>query len=331
LEFDKIIRDLKNKVYYPIYVLTGDEEFFIDKISDFIEKNVLDDTEKEFNQTILYGLEIDAHTVESEAKRYPMMASYNVVIVKEAQSLKKIEDLAHYAQNPSPTTILVLNYKHKKIDGRKAFGKSVKSNGVYFQAKKLYDNQLAPWVEQYVKSKGYEIAPKATLLLVEFLGAELSKISNELDKLMVNLPQGSTINSKNIEENIGVSKDFNAFELNNALGEKDIVKANKIINYFGQNEKGHPLPLVLPTIYRFFSQLLLYHSVKTQNNREIAAKLGIHPFFLSQYQTAARNYPVKKIARVISSLRKADLKSKGVDANLNNHQILKEMVFEILH
>jgi DNA polymerase-3 subunit delta len=274
-------------------VLSGDEEFFIDKISDFIEENILDDSEKEFNQTILYGLETDVLTIEAEAKRYPMMASYNVVIVKEAQNLKKIEDLARYAENPSLTTILVLNYKHKKIDGRKAFGKSVKAKGVYFQSKKLYDNQVAPWVENYLKARGYEIAPKATLLLVEFLGSELSKISNELDKLMVNLPKGSAINSKNIEENIGISKDFNAFELNNALGEKDILKANKIINYFGQNEKGHPLPQVLPTIYRFFSQLLLYHSVKTQNDREIAAKLGVHPFFLSQYQSASKNFPVK--------------------------------------
>lgn len=331
MEFNQIIRDLKNRVYYPIYLLNGDEEYFIDEISDYIEKSVLDENEQEFNKTVLYGLDTDVLTVESEAKRYPMMASHNVVIVKEAQHLKKIENLANYAKNPSATTILVLNYKHKKADGRAVFTKEVKKNGVFFTSKRLYDNQVGPWIERYLKDEGYSITPKASLMLVEFLGTDLSKISNELNKLMLNLPSGSVVDPKAIEENIGISKDYNAFELNNALGDRNILKANQIILHFGNNEKAYPLPLILPAIYRFFSHLLLFHTVKNRSNQEIAAKLGVNPFFVKDYQAAARNYSVKRIARAIASLRKADLLSKGVGGNLSNYEILRELVFEVLH
>jgi len=331
LEFNQIIRDLKNRVYYPIYLLNGDEEYFIDQISDYIEKSVLDESEQEFNQTVLYGLDTDVLTVEAEAKRYPMMASHNVVIVKEAQHLKKLETLVNYAKNPTPTTILVLNYKHKKSDGRSAFTNEVKKSGVLFTSKRLYDNQVSPWIESYLKDEGFTITPKASLLLVEFLGTDLSKISNELDKLILNLPAGSSIDPKAIEENIGISKDYNAFELNNALGERNILKANKIIVHFGKNEKAYPLPLILPTMYRFFSQLLLFHTAKHLSDREIAAKIGVNPFFVKDYKLAGRNYSVKKIARIMVSLRKADLLSKGVGGSQSNYEILQELVFEILH
>lgn len=332
MEFSQIIRDINNKIYHPIYLLCGEEEFFIDKISDQIENTVLDEAEKEFNQTILYGLDTDVLSIVSEAKRYPMMASYNVVIVKEAQNLKKIDELSAYAENPSETTILVLNYKHKALDKRLTLSKRVAKNGVYFQAKKLYDNQIAPWVEQYVKGDGYQIDPKANLLLKESVGDNLSKITNELDKLMLNLKKGETINAKHIEENVGISKDFNAFELNNALGRKDVMKANQMIIYFGQNEKNFPLPKLLPAMYRFFSQLLVFHAVNGQSDREIASKVGVHPFFLKEFKYAAQHYNVKKIARVISSLRKADNHSKGIgSSNLSNYEILQELVFEILH
>lgn len=332
MEFEQLIRDIKAKVYQPVYLLTGDEEFFIDKISDLIESSVLDAAEKEFNQTILYGLETDLLTIESEAKRYPMMASHNVVIVKEAQNLKKLDGLLNYAKNPSPTTILVLNYKHNKPDGRSAFVKEVKKKGWLFQSKKLYDNQVVPWIESYLATKGFTIKPKATILLVEFLGTDLSKISNELDKLLLNLKQGATIDAQTIEENIGISKDYNVFELNSALGVKDVLKANKIIQNLGKNEKQHPLPMILPSIYRFFSQLLLFHTVKNSSNREIAMKLGVNPYFVKDFQTAAKYYSIKKIARAIAALRKADNHSKGIGAsNMSNLEILQEMVFEIIH
>jgi len=332
LEFHQIIKDLRSKSYKPIYLLCGEEEFFIDQISDYIEQHLLGEGEKEFNQTILYGLDTDVLAVEAEAKRYPMMSPYNLVMVKEAQNLKKIEALASYANNPSPTTILVLAHKHKKADGRSAFTKAVKKHGVYFESKKLYDNQLAPWIEQYVQDRSFSISPKASLLLVEFLGASLSKVSNELDKLMINLKEGDTIDPKLIEENIGISKDYNVFELNNALGVRDVVKANQIINYFGQNEKTHPLPMVLPSLYRYFSQLLLFHTVKDKPNREIASKLGINPYFIKDFQTASRQYSIKKIAKIIAGLRKADLQSKGIgSSSMSNHEILQELIFLIIH
>ncbi len=331
MEYNQIVRDIKNKKYYPIYLLSGDEDYYIDQISTLIEESVLDENEKEFNQTILYGLDSDVLTVESVAKRYPMMASYNVVIVKEAQNLKRIEDLGNYAKNPSSTTILVLCVKNKKVDGRSAFTKEVKKSGVFFTSKRLYDNQASPWIDQYLKGEGFSISPKASLMLVEFLGTDLSKISNELDKLILNLSPGYEIDPKTIEENIGISKDYNVFELNSALGERNVLKANRIILHFGRNEKSNPIVMILPAMYRFFSQLLLYHTVKTLSNREIAAKLGVNPFFVSDYQKAAKNYSIKKIARVISSLRKADLQSKGIGSSLNSFEILQELVFEILH
>lgn len=332
MEFEQIIHDIKDKNYKPIYVLCGDEEYYIDKISDYIEKTVLDDGEKEFNQTILYGLETDVLTIESEAKRYPMMAPYNVVIVKEAQALKKLEGLTNYAKNPSQTTILALCIKHGKPDGRSTFIKEVKKSHVYFQSKKLYDNQVGPWIESYLKRKGHTISPKATFMLVEFLGLELSKISNELDKLMINLQPGQQIDEKIIEDNIGISKDYNVFELNSALGELNVLKANKIIYNLGKNEKANPLPMVLPAMYRYFSQLLLFQTVRNASDREVSSKLGVNPFFVRDFKLAGRNYNTKKVARAIKALRKADNHSKGIGAsNLSNLEILQELVFEIIH
>lgn len=332
MEFEQIRKNLKNKVYQPIYLLTGDEEYYIDKISDYIEHHVLEDSEKEFNQTILYGLETDVLTVESEAKRFPMMSQYNVVIVKEAQNLKKIENLANYAKNPLNSTILVLNYKHGKPKGTYTFVKEIKKQGWLFESKKLYENQVSSWIDKYVKASGFLIDPRANVLLVEFLGVELSKISNELDKLFINLAPGAMIDSKVIEENIGISKDFNIFELNKALGELNVLKANKIINNMGKNEKAHPLPMILPSMYRYFSQLLLFQTAKKSSDREIASVLGINPFFVKDYVSAGKNYNTKKVARAISALRKADKLSKGIGvSNITNHEVLQELVFEIIH
>ena len=332
MEFEQIIRDVKNKALKPIYLLTGEEEYFIDKISDAIEDTVLDEAEKEFNLTVLYGLETDLLTIEAESKRFPMMSKYNVVIVKEAQSLKKLDGLANYAKNPSTSTILVINYKHGKADGRSGFVKEVKKSGVFFESKKLYENKVGPWIDSYLKRKGYFIEPKATLLLVDFLGAELSKISNELDKLIINLAQGTTISPKIIEENIGISKDFNVFELNDALGERNVIKANRIINHMGKNEKAYPVQMLLPSIYRFFSQMLLYQTVRNSSEREVASKLGVNPFFVRGFVSAGKNYNTKKVARAIAALRKADNLSKGIGATgMSNHEILQELVFEIIH
>ena len=332
MDYNKIIRDLKNKVYHPVYMLCGDEEYFIDKISDYIEDHVLNEGEKEFNQSVLYGIETDVLDLVSEAKRYPMMAAYNVVIVKEAQALKNIHELERYTEHPSPSTILVLNYKHAKPDGRKNYVKQIKKQGVFFESKRLYENQLPAWIASYLSEKKVAITPKATQMLIAYLGTDLSKISNEIDKLLIGLKDGEPIDDEQIEKNTGISKDYNVFELNNALGSKDVLRANRIVNHFGKNEKEHHLAMVLPMMYRFFSQLLLYHTVSREDNNTKASVVGVNPFFLKDFQNASRNYPVKKIARIISYLRDADLQTKGVKGSgATQHDILKELVFKILH
>ena len=330
---NQILQDLKNKVYHPVYFLTGEETYYIDLISDYIEKNVLDEAEKDFNQSILYGKESDITTIISEAKRYPMMANHNVVIIKEAQHLnKEIDKLESYLDNPTPTTILVFCYKYKKIDGRKKFGKTLKKKAVFLETKKLYDNQVPDWITNYLKKKNYPITPQAALLIAEFLGVDLSKIVNELEKLIINVPEGNEITPDTVETNIGISKDFNNFELNKALGKKDVLKANKIIYHFSKNEKDHPLVVTVGLMYSFFTNILKFHYEKDKSRNNIASVLRVSPFFVGEYEVAAPNYPIRKAVKIIEYLRDYDLKSKGVNnASTANSELLKELVFKILH
>lgn len=332
MKFEQILSDLQRKLYYPVYFLQGEEDYFIDKISDFIEEKVLDASEKDFNQTVLYGIETDVENILSIAKRYPMMASHNVVIVKEAQNLKKLDGLDTYFENPSSTTILVLNYKYKKLDKRKKTAKLINSKGVFFTSDKFKDYQALPWIEKYVKEKKLNISPKAAAILLSFLGVNFAKIANEIDKLTIVLKEGEEITDEIIEENIGISKDYNIFELNNAIGQKDILKANRIINHFSHNPKIYPLPILLSGLYRFFSKLLLFHYIKDKKDNEIAASLGVNPFFLKDYKSAARHFPVKKLARIISYLRECDNRSKGIgNTSIEEGNLLKELLFKILH
>ena len=333
MTYQNIISDLKNKVYHPVYFLTGDEPYYIDMISNYIEKNVLDITEKDFNQSVLYGKDTDIKTIISEAKRYPMMANHNVVIVKEAQHLAKdLDQLENYLDNPTPSTLLVFCYKYKKVDGRKAIGKKLKKKTVYFDSKKLYDNQVPDWITANLKAKNYTITPHATILIAEFLGTELSKIANELEKLTINLTAGSNITPEIVEQNIGISKDFNVFELNNALGSKNIIKANQIINHFSKNEKEHPMVVTIGVLYSFFSNILKLHYLKDKSQNNIASVLRVNPFFVKDYQTAARNYNIRKAVKIIEYLRDYDLKSKGVDsASTSPGELIKELIFKILH
>ncbi|MGY0426757.1 MAG: DNA polymerase III subunit delta, partial [Polaribacter sp.] len=270
--------------------------------------------------------------IVSAAKRYPMMAERQVLIVKEAQDLSRtIEKLVTYVENVQPTTVLVLNYKYKKLDKRKKLYKTIAKFGVVFESKKLYENQVSDWIRRVLNGKEYKIEPKATQMLVEFLGTDLSKISNELDKLMLILPKETIISDKDIEDNIGISKDFNNFELRKTVGEKSVVKANRIINYFGENPKNNPLVMTISLLNSFFTQLLLFHSLQDKSKNSVAKSLGVNPYFVDEYFTAARNYPMRKVAQVIALLRDADVKSKGVGANQNNVAILKELLFKILH
>lgn len=331
-EVKQLVSDIKNRNLKPIYFLMGEEPYYIDKISDFIEDSVLTEEERGFNQMVLYGRDISVDDIVSNAKRYPMMAEFQVLIVKEAQDLsRQIEKLASYAMNPQPTTILVVNYKYKKIDKRKALYKAVKKIGVIYESKKLYENQVADWIRRILSPKGYTISPKAALMLVEFLGTDLSKINNELEKLQIILPSGSQITPEVIEENIGISKDYNNFELRKAIGEKDKVKAFKIIKYFSENPKDNPVVMTVSLLFNFFSQLLQFHGLKDKSPRSVASALKINPYFVNEYISAARNYPMKSVSHAVSVLRDFDVKSKGVGANaLPQEDLLKELLVKIL-
>ncbi len=330
-EADKIITDIKNRNFKPIYFLMGDEPYYIDKIADFIDKNVLSEDEKGFNQVVLYGRDTTIEDVVSNAKRYPMMADYQVVIVKEAQELSRnIDKLESYAENPQPTTILVFCYKYKTLDKRKKVTKVLDKNGVVFESKKLYENQVGTWINQVLTASGYKIEPKANAMLVEFLGTDLSKVSNELEKLKIILPKGTLINADHIEKNIGISKDYNVFEFRNALGEKNILKANRIAQYFAQNPKDNPITLITSQVFSFYVQLLQYHGLSDKNPGNVAKVLKVNPYFVKDYEVAARNYPMRKVSAIVASLREIDLKSKGVGANaLPSDELLKDMLIAI--
>jgi len=280
----------------------------------------------------MYGRDSSIEDIVSSAKRYPMMAERQVLIVKEAQDLSRsIEKLVSYAENPQPTTVLVLNYKYKKLDKRKKLHKAIAKSGLIYESKKLYENQVSDWIRRVLSGKKYQIELKAAQMLVEFLGTDLSKISNELDKLMLILPKETIIDDKHIEDNIGISKDFNNFELRKAVGEKNIVKSNRIINYFAENPKNNPLVMTISLLNSFFTQLLLFHGLQDKSKSSVAKTLGVNPYFVDEYFLAARNYPMRKVAQVIAFLREADIKSKGVGAHQSHEDILKELLFKILH
>jgi len=329
----QIVSDIKKGNTKPIYFLMGEEPYYIDRISEYIENNVLAEEEKGFNQMVLYGRDVSIEDIIDNAKRFPMMAEKQVVIVKEAQDLSRtIEKLSSYAENPQPSTVLVICYKYKKLDKRKAVYKAIQKVGLVYESKKLYENQVADWIRRVVAGKKYKIESKAALMLVEFLGTDLSKISNEIDKLTVILPEGARITAKAIEDNIGISKDFNNFELRKAVGERNVLKVNQIINYFAQNQRSNPIVMTISLLNSFFTQLLIYHSLKDKSKNSVSKALKINPFFVTDYSVAAKNFPMRKVSQVIALLRDADVKSKGVGANaLPEGQLLKELLFKIIH
>ncbi|GAA3577751.1 DNA polymerase III subunit delta [Snuella lapsa] len=331
-EVKQLVTDIKNKNLKPIYFLMGEEPYYIDKISGFIEDNVLAEEEKGFNQMVLYGRDITIDDIVSNAKRYPMMAEYQVVVVKEAQDLSRtIEKLADYAANPQPSTVLVVNYKYKSIDKRKSLYKTLKKTSVVYESKKLYENQVADWIRRVLSPKDYSITPKAAQMLVEFLGTDLSKINNELEKLQIILPKGSQITPELIEQNIGISKDFNNFELRKAVGERNAVRAYQIVKYFADNPKDNPMVVTVSLLFNFFSQLLHFHGLQDKSPRNVASALRINPYFVNEYILAARNYPMRKVSEVVAVLREFDVKSKGVGSNATPQgDLLKELLVKIL-
>lgn len=336
-----IIKDLKARKYKPVYLLHGEEPYYIDQIVHYMEQHVLNDMEKGFNQTILYGKDTDMATIMNAAKRYPMMSEYQLIIVKEAQDLKwsketegsskQAEFVQGYFEKPLESTILVLAYKYANFDKRKKIFKSITKNGLVFQSDPVRDYKLAQWIEELVKDKGMKIAPQAAALMAEYLGTDLSKVSNELEKLMLNISRETTIDTDHIQKNIGISKEYNVFELQKALAARNVLKCNQIINYFADNPKGNPMVMVMANLNAYFTKILKYHYLP--NKHDAAKEMGVNPYFLKDYEMAARNYSLSKTFDIISLLREYDLKSKGVDStgNTTDGELLKELLFKMIH
>lgn len=334
MEFEQIIQELKKKIYHPVYFLTGEEAYYIDLVSDYIEKNVLTDAEKGFNQTVFYGRDSDPMTVMESARRFPMMANQQVIIVKEAQEWKNMEAFQKYLVAPSKTTILVVNYKYKKVDGRTELSKLLKKNALVFESKKLRDYQIPQWVDKFVKENGFTISPQATQMLADFLGEDLSKVVNELKKLFILVPKGTTITPDHIEKNIGISKDFNPFELSTALGNRDVLKANRIINYFAANPNSNPMPVTITVLYSYFTRLFRYHFLPNKSESEVMKQLRIpFPNIARKTIEEAKRYTPTKIFEIIGILREFDMKSKGLESSgeVTQSDLYKEMIYKILH
>jgi len=332
-EILKITNDIKNGLIKPIYFLMGEEPYYIDKLTEFIENNILTEDEKAFNQLIMYGRDVSIEDIVGAAKRYPMMAERQVIVVREAQELiKTIDKLVSYAENPQPTTVLVFAYKYKTLDKRKSLVKIIQKNGLLFESKTMYENQVGTWISKILKGKGYQIEPKATAMLVEFLGTDLSRINNELQKLQIILPKGTTISPSHIEENIGFSKDFNVFEFRKAIGERNQLQAYRIADHFAQNRKEYPMVLTTGMVFSFFSSLLQYHGLKDKSAGNVSRILKVNPYFVKDYDVALKNYPMRKVSGIVSTLREVDIRSKGVGANqLHESDLLKEMLAKIFN
>ncbi|MDB2622629.1 DNA polymerase III subunit delta [Flavobacteriales bacterium] len=329
---EQIIANLKAKKYATTYFLAGEETFYIDLICDYIEKNVLSEGEKGFNQTVLYGRDVEVTSLLASAKQFPMMAENTVIIVKEAQDVKKIDLLKSYVDQPLESTLLVLCYRGKKLDKRKALYKSVQKKGVYFESNRLYENKIPEWIKGYLRTKDYSIGNKSAAMLTDFLGNDLSKIAGELDKLCILTAKKSEITEQLIEDNIGISKDFNNFELQNAIMNKDVFKANQIIKYFEANPRNNPIVVTLSVLYNLFSKVLIYHGLKDKNPQTVARSLGVNPYFVKDYQKAAQCYNLKKSVQALDALREADMKSKGYNNPSTPHsELMKELVFKLCH
>lgn len=334
MEYDHIIRDIQNNIFSPVYFLAGDEPYFIDHITSLLENSILDEDLKGFNQTIVYGRDVTVKEVIDLSKRYPMMGNYQVIIVKEAQYLNQIEDIEPYIVSPLDTTILILAYKHKKVDKRKSFYKKMNSSKstTVFNSEKVRDYLIPKWIETEIRKKGYSISQVALRLMTEYLGNDLGKISNEIGKLVINLDSKAKITENEIERNIGISKDFNLFELQNALSSRDQLKAYRIIQYFEANPKDHPLQMISVMLHNYFIKIFLYHKIKNKQPNIIASELGVNPYFVKDYSNASKTFSPQKIINIISGIRTLDLKSKGVDSNnANSYGELRELVYKILN
>jgi DNA polymerase III subunit delta len=334
VEFEQILQELRNKIYHPAYFLTGEEPYYIDQVSDYIENHILTEAEKSFNQSVFYGRDTDPTTVMESARRFPMMANQQVIIVKEAQDWKSLEPLQKYLSAPSKSTILVINYKYKKIDGRTELSKILKKNTVFFESKKVKEYHIPQWIDKFIKDNAYGISPQATQMLADYLGDDLSRIVNEIRKLFILVPKGTQINPDLVEKNIGISKDYNPFELTSALGNRDILKANRIITYFAANPNQNPVQGTTGVLFTYFTKLFRYHFLPNKSESEVMKQLRLsHPFIARKTIEEAKRYTPTKLFEIIGIIREYDMKSKGLDAsgNVTAGDLYKEMIYKILH
>ena len=331
---EDILKELRAKQYRPIYYLMGEEPYYIDVIADYIADHVLTETEKDFNLTVIYGGDVDSASVINAAKRYPMMSEYQVVIVKEAQAIRNMEELSFYLQHPLNSTILVICHKHGVLDRRKKLAAAIEKCGILFESKKIKDSQLPAFINGYMKRKGVDMDPKATAMIAEFVGTDLHRLTGELDKLIITLGKGrGRVSPELVERNIGISKDYNNFELRSALVEKDILKANKIVRYFEENPKTNPIQMTLSLLFGFFSNLMLAYYAPEKSEQGVADFLELkNAWQAREYLSAMRKYSGVKTMQIIEELRYTDAKSKGVgNSSAQDGELLRELIFKILH
>jgi DNA polymerase-3 subunit delta len=332
MDSKQLIKEIVNKNFQPIYFLHGEEGFFMDEITKALIDNVLDEGERDFNQSIFYGKDTDISTIVNEAKGYPIMSERRLVVLKEGQDIKNYDALESYCENPLKSTVLVINYKYKTFDSRKKVMKLAAKAGIVFKSEKVKEYKLADWISGHVKDIGFGITSKASILLAEFLGNDLSRITNELSKLSILLEKGTTINEIHIEENIGISKDYNVFELKNAIAVRDVPKAYKIVYYFEHNPKATDIVVVVSTIFTFFSQLMRIHFLSNKSRESVAAALKVHPFAAGELMSSAKVYNPKKIAANLAILYEYDLKSKGVgNSSFSKGDLMREMIYRLMH
>ena len=334
----EVLKELKGGTYHPVYFFHGNEEYYIDLLTNYIEQNALDETAKGFNQVVLYGKDTEIRDILTQAKRFPMMSERQTVIVKEAQDIKDLNKeeaqtlLEDYIKNPLTSTILVFSHKHKTLDKRKKLSKSLDKLTVMVDSKKIYDNQVPEWIRSFVEERGHNIEEKAIYVLAEYIGSNLQRLSNEISKVLINFTEPSLITPQLIEKYVGVNKDYNSFELQRALALRDILKTNRIVQYFGENPKANPILPIIAILYSFFSKLLLIHQETDKSKKNIASKLGVNPYFVNEYMTASSHYPLAKVIRNIGYLHEADLGLKGVTTTgISEGKLLKELVFKLMH
>ena len=334
ITYQQIINQMKSGDWKPIYFLHGEEDYYIDLIANYVEENLLTDDEKEFNMTLLYGKDTTCDEIIMAAKRYPMMSQYQLIMVREAQNIKDFDILSTYLKQPLASSVIVFCHKHGSVDARKKFVKDIATTGILFESKRKYDNEIPSWITAYVREHNADIEPKAANLLAEFLGTQLSKVVNEVDKLLILLNNSETrrIDSAMVERNIGISKDYNNFELVKALGDRDILKINRIIDHFAKDPKNNPIVVTTTVVFNFFSNLLLYHSLKDKSQANVAAELKINPYFVKDYQHAASIYNSARTLYAIGLLRELDVRSKGFgDSSTSHRDLLREIMFKITH